>query len=236
MGLLQNQAIRLLREDWPDATELAEELFAIFNADDPVETGPLSTTIPQDSTQPAQVINNYSPGSTLFQIKGPGGAPVGDIKIVNGNLVFDSAPTKGVLFPPFKAESTLNIGGFPGSSFSTGNIAGSQLTFTAPDVSTRSSTTPVDPGTQKNSQSPPSPPPPPPPATMNLSYPAQVLDGSGSVYTAEIYPNGAAGGALRVSVTQLQIADGQQIPAGTWTLVTKTTDGRYWMQVPIWGL
>lgn len=66
---LDTAALRMLREDWPTATELAEELYAIFSND----KIPITTSVPIQSSagstkQPFATLTGYSPGDTLFQI------------------------------------------------------------------------------------------------------------------------------------------------------------------------
>lgn len=62
-------ALRMLREDWPTATELAEELYAIFSND----KIPITTSVPIQSSagstgQPFATLTGYSPGDTIFKI------------------------------------------------------------------------------------------------------------------------------------------------------------------------
>jgi hypothetical protein len=73
------------------------------------------------------------------------------------------------------------------------------------------------------------------------TYPGIVTGGSGSTYTVNIYKKGLTGAPESVTVTQLQIHTGENIPAGTWALIakgTKTVGGvssvEYTMQVPVW--
>ena len=74
MGMLGEQAIRLLRDDWntlgPQA--LAEEIYAIFNSDEPVNiTSPL-TIAPQGNVQvPPLTINNSNNFPTSIVINNP---------------------------------------------------------------------------------------------------------------------------------------------------------------------
>jgi hypothetical protein len=63
MGLFAKQSIRLLRERWNDATELAEEIYAILNNDEPLQIdGPV--TINNNTSGPGITINNGGPGNT----------------------------------------------------------------------------------------------------------------------------------------------------------------------------
>lgn len=76
----------------------------------------------------------------------------------------------------------------------------------------------------------------PPPGTSAVTggggIPGRILSGSGSTYQVRLYPDSVAPGAT-VAVTQLQIAVGESVPAGTWVIVTKA-GSRYVMQVPVW--
>lgn len=71
-------------------------------------------------------------------------------------------------------------------------------------------------------------------STGSNCFPGQVVSGSDSEYLVNIYPDGTGADPELVSVTQLQINAGQIIPAGTWALVSQTTDGSYFMQVAVW--
>lgn len=71
--------------------------------------------------------------------------------------------------------------------------------------------------------------------------PAQVVSGGPGKgpYTMTAYPNGLGGGGLTpttltVKATQLQIADDETIPAGTWAILNKVGT-TYYMQVPVWA-
>jgi hypothetical protein len=64
--------------------------------------------------------------------------------------------------------------------------------------------------------------------------PGKVLSGSGSTYSVALYENGPASASTKtVTVTQLQIATGETIPAGTWAIVAKTKTV-YSMQAAVW--
>ncbi len=69
-------------------------------------------------------------------------------------------------------------------------------------------------------------------------YPGMVAGGSGGTYTVNIYKQGLTGPATGVQVKQLQIAGGENIPTGTWALVSKGVNSagavEYTMQVPVW--
>lgn len=64
MGFLKDAVVRLMREKWNDANELAEEITAIFNSEEPmVFDGPI--TINNTTDGPAITINNGSTGDTI---------------------------------------------------------------------------------------------------------------------------------------------------------------------------
>ncbi len=69
----------------------------------------------------------------------------------------------------------------------------------------------------------------------------RILSGTGDTYQVELFANPADGSFATVTVTQLQIDEDEQIPAGTWTKVTifpvtsgGVTTANYFMQVPVW--
>lgn len=187
MSLL-DQAVRLLRTHWRNPTALAQELYAMFTAQDAAtQDAPLTIANPDGSTAPYLQLPNYTPGNSLIQINGRGGAPLGNLVLEGDSLVFQPAqtgalPTGTVPFAPGTTRP-LPIGGGGG-----GGVPGQVV--------------------------------------------SQV---SGSVYQVRIYPAGLNGASQLVNVTQLSIASGAVIPAGTWTTVINTTDGSYEMQVPVWG-
>lgn len=64
MGFLKDAVVRLMREKWKDANELAEEITAIFNSEEPMTfDGPI--TINNNTDGPAITINNGSTGDTI---------------------------------------------------------------------------------------------------------------------------------------------------------------------------
>jgi len=65
------------------------------------------------------------------------------------------------------------------------------------------------------------------------TYPGVVTGGSGGTYNVNIYKSGLNNPPTAVSVKQLQIAN-DNIPSGTWALVSKGPAGEYTMQVPVW--
>lgn len=69
-------------------------------------------------------------------------------------------------------------------------------------------------------------------------FAGQVIGGSGSSYTVQLYPDGTTpimeSGVPKIfTVKQLQIDSSATIPVGTWTIVF-LRKGQYYMQVPVW--
>jgi hypothetical protein len=67
VGFMRDQAPRLLREKWPDAVTLAEEIFAIWTSEKPVKIdGPLEVT--NDTGKPSITINQGDAGDVAITI------------------------------------------------------------------------------------------------------------------------------------------------------------------------
>lgn len=191
MGLFKDQVLRLLREDWDSPKELAEELYAILNADIPLTLdGPI--TINNNSSEPAVTIQQSGPSDSAIQIV--------------------KSPLPG--FDP----------GNP-PDFGLGGLGNETLTLVGNDglIST---------GTGDAAQ----------PNNITLSaqggggIPARVVSfvtGSTANYVMRAFPNGLTAASVLVVATQLQIADGEVLSAGTWTILTKL-GSKYFMQVPVW--
>jgi hypothetical protein len=60
-----------------------------------------------------------------------------------------------------------------------------------------------------------------------------VVSGSGDTYQVDTYPQGLSAPPVRRTVRQLQIAEGEAVPAGTFALVVQA-GGEFYMQVPTW--
>jgi hypothetical protein len=90
VSLLGKEAIRLLRTKWKTPVPLAEELYAILQSDEPVDTGPLAVDGTQDPGQPAVTIK-APVGSTPLQIQVPGHDPISLTIGADGGLTW-SAP------------------------------------------------------------------------------------------------------------------------------------------------
>jgi hypothetical protein len=72
----------------------------------------------------------------------------------------------------------------------------------------------------------------------SATFPIMITGGSGTSYQATLFENGVAGeeGATTetIDVEQLDLASGETIPVGTWAMASKASDGKWYMQVPIW--
>lgn len=71
MGFLKRQSIRLMRESWHDANELAEEMRAIFNSEEPVVFD-TPVVINNNTSEPGITINNGGDGPTIQVNNNPG--------------------------------------------------------------------------------------------------------------------------------------------------------------------
>lgn len=67
MGLFRDQASRLLRERWPDANLLAEELYAMFTSDVPVSIDS-PVIITSTNGAPPLTLRNFGTGDGAIQI------------------------------------------------------------------------------------------------------------------------------------------------------------------------
>lgn len=65
-------------------------------------------------------------------------------------------------------------------------------------------------------------------------FPGEVVSGSGNTYLVDLYENGPSSPSTKtVTVTQLQIHEDSDVPAGTWVMVA-LNGSQYSMQVPVW--
>jgi hypothetical protein len=87
------QRNRLLREDpWPDATALAQEIFAMLSPDTEVEhNGPLNLRANPNGSP--MIVRNYADGDSLITVNRPGGGPGGKVVIRDNQIVFE--PSQG---------------------------------------------------------------------------------------------------------------------------------------------
>lgn len=127
------EALRLLREMWPDATELAEELYAIFSSDSLPLThdGPITLNKP-DGTQAGITLPGYSSGDTIMSIPRADGSPI-TISLGDNGLVLDG----GALDTPqgstgTQQDATVFLGTVVSGSGATYRVKiGTALTVTA---------------------------------------------------------------------------------------------------------
>lgn len=72
----------------------------------------------------------------------------------------------------------------------------------------------------------------------NAVYPGEVISGGGDSYQVKIYKKGLSGKSTTIPAKQLQIASGDDIPAGVKCMVVmlKNSKGeqQYYIQVPVW--
>lgn len=97
MGWYVTQAIRLLRDDWPKAKQLAEELFAMLTGDAPTVSNSQAQINAPAGVPPLQ-LGNLSLGDSLFQVRGKDGALLGNFLLGPDGLTFQgpaaqAAPT-----------------------------------------------------------------------------------------------------------------------------------------------
>jgi hypothetical protein len=79
--------MRLMRESWTSAKELAEELFALLQSDIPLShDAPLTLTNRNQPGQPALTVRDFSDGG-LVQFVGSDGTPTGGLFIEGGELI-----------------------------------------------------------------------------------------------------------------------------------------------------
>lgn len=217
MGLLKDQAVRLLRNAWRTPQALAEELWSILNSDTgTVIDGPV--TINNRSDQSPLTINQFGGGDlgiTIVRRQDPAAPQYpGSVDLGGGTL--GQLPS----YNPFEptdlqpgTRTTLNI---PASG----------------DITVVTSASDDPPGALRPGQPDPAATRPP---LGGGGIPGVVLSGGpGDTYSVRVYPNGLAAASQDVTVTQLQIADDATIQAGTWTVVAQAGSA-YYMQVPVWG-
>jgi hypothetical protein len=83
----------------------------------------------------------------------------------------------------------------------------------------------------------------------SVTAPGMITGGSGKTYTADFYPDGLNAAKIQIeNVKQLQIDGSEQIPVGTWCLISRVVRGasmnsgedtftgevEYYIQVPVW--
>lgn len=113
------QAMRLLRENWQNATQLAEELYAIFQNTIPLETNAPLTIGPVSGTVPPLTLQTGQNGNTLMNF-GRNGPLIGSLQFndqIGGPWLYDKNGQ------PLPAPSALSGGSGGGSSSPTATIA-----------------------------------------------------------------------------------------------------------------
>jgi hypothetical protein len=219
MAIFGESSVRLLREDWPTPTALAQELYAIFNSDSTIEvTSPvrISGSTPE---APLQIINNYSGGSSA------------GLQVVGNQVVQGSSFVSGQTldFTP-SGETSSTVGG---QQFVPGNNAvytfpGGQLTVTLSQSSTSSSVL---------SQSP-----------LSVSFRSNVfvgniVSGTGQTYRVKLQGIAPPGGTT-VTVLFPMLATSETIPVGativgivgvqTGVNASGSSSYTYYGSVPVW--
>lgn len=70
MGFFRDQASRLLREKWANPSMLAEELYAMFTGDEPINIdSPVTITAGPNSTVPPLTVRNYGDDPAMIQLQ-----------------------------------------------------------------------------------------------------------------------------------------------------------------------
>ncbi len=208
MGLFTNQISRLMRNRWPNAQLLAEELFAILSSDEPIVIdSPVQITASDGA--PPLTLRNFGTSDTMIQT-------------VRGTPDFPEFPELPALdIPDFTSDpGLLEITNYYGD--------GTSETFDTdrgdpefdPDNLTRGQGQSRGGGGGGF------------PGTVVSGGP-----GTGP-YRVNVFLDGPAGEPTELDVTQLDIEDDETIAPGTWTIVNSAVfegETSYYMQVPVWG-
>lgn len=119
------EAPRLLRKLWPNAQQLAEELYAMFQDDIPLSQN-APVTFSANGKLPPLRLQQYGDGP-LLSLDGPGGTPLGslwpyDNPLPGGSTLIwkkaDDKPGAPEPAPPPGTKSTVLAGTVPGIVFS----------------------------------------------------------------------------------------------------------------------
>lgn len=128
-----SQKVRLLREDWPSPTELAEELYAMMDDSIPADLGNGPITANNPTSLPALTLGTSGDiGGVVLQVNGANGQPVGGIVLGDNGLQFAS-PSQ------LQAIATGGPGTLP--VFGTNNPPGIDLAGTGTGANTSSAPT-----------------------------------------------------------------------------------------------
>lgn len=207
MGFMRDQASRLIREKWANPNLLAEELYAMFTSDDPVNIdSPVTITSPTTSNDAPLTLRNFGNTDNI-------------IDIVQSNPPINFPP-----LPPLP-----DIPPLPPLEFPPGTI-----TFTTIYVDGSGQTSTTDRGADPTPTPPKRGDGKPISSAGGGGFPCKVISGGpGAIYQCDIYPDGLGAAPTRVSVTQLQIDPTATIPPNNWTIAVKAGDF-YYMQIPVW--
>lgn len=205
MGFMRDQADRLLRTKWKNANMLAEELYAMWTGDEPINIdSPVRITTDADTNEPSLTIRQFGQDDRSIQVE----------RLQQPQLASSSV--------------NFNVPGFDPADFLS-NIGDFIVTIQYGDgtIETHPNQDPQEPqvlprkGTGERR------------AGGAGGIPGKVVSGSGDTYVMTLYPNGLSGDTETATVKQLQIASGSSIPADTWAVVSVSGD-EYVMQVPVW--
>ena len=223
---------RLLRQSWQqgDIDSFVQELYVLLNNTQPLaHQGPLVLT--QTDSQPALVIkNNSGNGNRVIQLYDSDGNDAGGVTVGGatklqlpggitvgltdqGTIAVGRDNNQGVQYaaspPPPTAGSSTS--GPLVVDFSVGNAKGKKAQLQVQGQAAASS-------------------------AGGGAVPCQILSGGPGAgpYQAAVYPGGLSKSSQTVAITQLSIAAGDTIPAGTWTLASLQADGQWVMEVPVW--
>ncbi len=212
MGVMfGEQAVRLLRKNWPDANQLAQELYAMFQNDIPLTmTAPLTLRPPRG--QPALIIVPPPLPGPLILVRNPDGTPLGGLSFGDVNLgdgPFNPTPL-GDLNLPSPTRPTD-----PGNQdlYWNGRMSDPRPVHHRP---------PRDPNA--------------PVAAGGGAFPGQVASGSDAAYQVAVYENGLAVGSTgTVTVRVAGLAAGQSLSAGTWLTVCKSALDTFDAVANVWA-
>lgn len=115
--MFSRHAIRMLRENWPNAVMLAQELFAIFSQDDlPLQhSGPITLVKDPDSQLPPIQLKGFSPDDPIFDFQDGQGESTAQLS-TNDLTGETTEPDTGLTNNGSSSTTTTGGGGgFPGT-------------------------------------------------------------------------------------------------------------------------
>lgn len=193
MAIFGNASVRLLREDWPNPTALAQELFAIFNSDNVIDiTSPVKITA-QTPEAPLQVVNQTSDTAAGIQVVGN--------QVVQGST-YTSGEQLGFV-PSGTTQSTVGGQNFVPGTNPVYTFPGGQLTVTLSSSSTTSSA---------NSQT-----------GLSVSirtnvFIGSVVSGDSQIYRVKLLGSSSPGGTT-VDVLFPELASTETLPVGSFAFI-----------------